>query len=145
VCVGRRRVKHTSRNPQIFYKMGTKRKVNSTAKNKLHDAHRYFREILSSTGTTRKNLVKAAPLGVIKHICNLCNVACKRNTVKYTDQELKRIKPYIGNLRCLVSRKKSLTNKRKVLQKGGFLPILATVLAPIVTGLIGSFINRRSE
>ena len=57
-----------------------------------------------------------------------------------------KLKRYRRALRDLADRKLSINRKKDMLlsnnQSGGFLPILASLAAPLITGLLGSIIQR---
>lgn len=117
-----------------------------SSSDRVQAAHRYLREILSkSTPRARNQLLKKAPLRVIKHICNLCNAQCRHSNKTYDPAQLKRIEPHLKDIRVILSKTQSLKNKRRILQKGGFFPVLASILAPAIGGLITALVNRSSN
>lgn len=115
----------------------------TTSAERLQFAHNYLQRILNARAVAERNLLlKKAPLSVIKHICNLCNVAVRHGNKTYNSERLKRLTPHIKSIRYILAAKPSLKKKRRVLQKGGFFPILASILAPAIGGIISAIANR---
>ena len=50
-------------------------------------------------------------------------------------------KQHETKLRKLADRKAVLKTKQRIIQKGGFLPILLSALAPVISGVLGSLIK----
>lgn len=120
-------------------------KTKNTAE-RIEFANNYLRRIFNArTATERNTLLKKAPLSVIKHICNLCNVVVRHGNKTYSSERLKRIGPHLKSIRYILAAKPSLKRKRRVLQKGGFFPILASILAPAIGGLISALTNRNNN
>lgn len=121
-----------------------------SAADRVHNAHKQLERILKARTIAKRNkLLNKAPLRVIKHICNLCNVAVRHvgengAAPEYDAKQLRKLQPYADDLRTLIKKSPSLKSKRRVLQKGGFFPLLAKLLIPAVGGLIGAIANRNN-
>lgn len=111
---------------------------------KVRRAEEYISKLLKKRNKQEKKaLIKSAPHGVIKHICNLCNYAINCDSTSYSGNQAKRLKPHIKSLKTLVSPRQSLKQKRSVLQRGGFLPILASILGPLIGGVVGAITSNK--
>ncbi len=75
----------------------------------------------------------------LKSICDLCsNVVHKR--LQVTPTQFKKLRKQRNIIRELSSRRISLKRKKALLQKGGFLNILAPILGSLATTLLGGLL-----
>lgn len=85
----------------------------------------------------RKAILKHADKALVYSICELCdNTLC--GNVPLTPQQIQNLKKHKHILKRLAKRGESWAKKKKALaQKGGsFLPLLLSVLAPIIGKII---------
>lgn len=88
----------------------------------------------------RKELLKKASPEIIKTICEISHNTLKGNT-KLSAKGKNILEKYKNKLRALISPKKSLKSKKKlIVQSGGFLPAL---LGVVLSGVIGHFLNKQ--
>lgn len=86
----------------------------------------------------RRALLKVAHPELIKTLCECVHNLLKGN-VPLKGSLKKKLHPHKNNLRKIQSNKYTLGQKKKFLiQKGGFLPLLLSVLAPAISGLVGA-------
>jgi len=69
-----------------------------------------------------------------------CVTECAKNVLKgnvpLTDAQMSKLRPRRQDLRALSVKKTSLTKKRKIIQKGGFLLALLTPALSVLDGLL---------
>ena len=86
----------------------------------------------------RRALVKLAPEGTIKGICNAALNVARNPNIKLFPATRTKLARHRNQFNKLLSKKGSIHQKRHtILQKGGFLPILAPILSTIL-GAVGS-------
>lgn len=84
----------------------------------------------------RKEIIKKASPDVIKTISE-CSLNVLNGNLRLTPTQKRKLKKHKNSLRRLAQRKISTNKRRKIIQSGGFLPLLlAPLLAPLVGGLI---------
>ena len=106
---------------------------------------------LQKNGPTLRLLQKApAPLqkrildkALPELICCPCDCAHNvlQGNVEISHHHKWKLKPHKTKLQKLADRKVALKTKRRIIQKGGFLPILLSALAPVINGVVGSLIK----
>ena len=90
-----------------------------------------------STGKQRKDMIAHANKGQMEAIGEIALNLLKGNMLIPTPS-FKRLKPHKSKLLYLTRKKPSLKKKKQVLnQKGGFLPALASLIAPLAIDLLG--------
>lgn len=90
-----------------------------------------------STGKQRKDMIAYANKGQIEAIGEIALNLLKGN-ILVPNSSFKRLKPHKSKLLYLTRKTPSLKQKKGVLnQKGGFLPALATLIAPLAVDLLG--------
>ena len=85
----------------------------------------------------KRILDKASP-ELIRCLCDCAHNVLQGN-VEISHHHKRKLKPH--KLRKLADRKVALKTKRRIIQKGGFLPILLSALAPVISGVVGSLIK----
>lgn len=97
----------------------------------------YARKVLCChNATKRKKYIKKATPEQVKGL-----VECVQNTylgnVPLSEEELNALKPFQEQFEEILSKRRNIQRHRKLLvQQGGFLPLLAGALIPILTELI---------
>lgn len=81
---------------------------------------------------TVKAVVKSADRGLVQCLCE-CSLNILKGHVRLSAAQKKKLARHKRDLRSLVARKTKLASKKRILQKGGFLPAL---LAPLAKGLL---------
>ena len=88
-------------------------------------------------GKQRRDMITAANREQIESISEIALNLLKGN-ILIPKSSFERLKPYKDKLLYLTRKKPSLKQKKEVLnQKGGFLPALAGLVAPLAVGLLG--------
>ena len=87
--------------------------------------------MMQATPQTRKKLVKDSPSEVIRCVSECCHNVLKGNV--HLSSAQKKLYPSRQHLRRLDSKSISVKKKKQILnQKGGFLPLLAPALLPLL-------------
>ena len=86
----------------------------------------------------QKAVIKNADSGLIKCISE-CALNILKGNVPISPHQKSKLTRYKKDLRSLAQRRVSLKSRKRVLQKGGFL---GAILAPIITGVLGSLVGR---
>ena len=101
----------------------------------------FLRLLHKSKPAYRRTLLQSAPnelIGLLSRgVLNILKgrIAISRNS----KQKLGR---YKKQLRTLADKKTSVKKKKKVLQSGGFLPLLLPLLGPLLGGIGGAVLNK---
>ena len=85
----------------------------------------------------RKAILKKASPELIHTICE-CALNILRSNVPLTNHCKRRLSRHKEKLRKLADKKVSLKTKKSIIQKGGFLPILISALAPVFGKILGA-------
>lgn len=97
-----------------------------------------------SKPTIRKDIIKRAPDEVIDCISEVCHNLLRCN-IPVSSRYKKQLSKKKKAIRLVANKKISHKHKRKTLQTGGFLnllaPLLKTVIAPLASTLLGGFAN----
>ena len=117
---------------------GTKRKRSSIVKQSKFQQHLPFLcACFKSNGKQRKDMIAHANRGQMEAIGEVALNLLKGNII-VPSSSFKRLKPHKSKLLYLTRKKPSLKQKKEVLnQKGGFLPALAALIAPLAVDLLG--------
>lgn len=98
----------------------------------------HLKSLQKAKPSERKILLKKASPDLIKAICE-CVINILKGTVPLKTFQKNKLKTHKIILRNLQNKKININKKKKLLiQKGGFLPLLLSVLAPIISGVVGS-------
>src|SRR5215813_13203524 len=111
----------------------------------LVEAQLPFLTILSSTKSKKlkRQLVDSATSAQLNSLCEVC-FNLLQGRLEVSDKKLQKLKKYKNHIRKLAaSKKQTLKSKRQILQTGGFLPLLASLI-PSVIGLVSTLIKRKS-
>ena len=101
----------------------------------------YLSVLRRTTPRGRKALIKEAPPGLIKALSECCNNALYNPRLRLPANKLRKLRPYKKAIRTVAHARTSIGRKRRVLQKGGFLGVLLSTLAPILASVIGSAVK----
>ena len=82
----------------------------------------------------RASLIQNASTDLLTCLAE-CSINILKGNVPLTKTQKEKLRRQRHKLRLLTSKKVSKTNKKKIIQKGGFLSAL---LAPIVGGILGT-------
>ena len=93
----------------------------------------------ASTPSRKRILDKASP----ELICCLCDCAHNilQGNVTLSRHYKQKLRQHKTKLRKLANRRVALKTKKPLFQTGGFLPLLLSALAPVITGVVGSLIK----
>jgi hypothetical protein len=92
--------------------------------------------LLRAQPKIRRSIIEGSTKDVVDTLCE-CILNVINGNVPVTAQQKRQLIRHKSDLRKLVTGRVNLTEKKRVLQKGGFFPILAKVLAPVVGSLLG--------
>lgn len=117
----------------------TKRRLKIPKHSKVNQHLPFLCTCFKSTGKQRKDMIAHANKGQMEAISEIALNLLKGNMLIPTcTPSFKRLKPHKSKLLYLTHKKPSLKQKKQVLnQKGGFLPALASLIAPLAIGLLG--------
>jgi len=107
----------------------------------MEDYRGFLKLLHKSTPAYRKTLLEGAPHKLIVLLAN-CALNILRGQVLLTKQQKTKLQQHKGNLRNLADKKKSVDSKKKILQKGGFLPLLIPLLGPLLGAVTGAVANK---
>lgn len=95
-----------------------------------------FLELLSKVSPkTRRDILKYAPKELVQAISEGAYNVLKGN-VKLSKKKFAALKRQKSKLRLLASAKTSRKRKNEVIQKGGFIGLLSSILIPAIAGII---------
>ena len=118
-------------------KSETKRRLKIPKRSKVNLHLPFLCSCFKSTGKQRKDMIAHANKGQMEAISEVALNLLKGNMLVPTPS-FKRLKPHKSKLLYLTRKKPSLKRKKEVLnQKGGFLPALASLIAPLAVDLLG--------
>jgi hypothetical protein len=100
----------------------------------------YFATVVRKSEKEVKELLRRASTNEIKTLCEITHNFLSGRFPRYSKTLVDSLRKRKGLLRKLACPKTNLTVKRKALQKGGILTILASLLAPLLSGLIAKAI-----
>ena len=104
--------------------------------------YRGFLQLLSKAKPGyRKTLLEGAPDKLIILLAN-CALNILRGQVYITNQQKTRLQQHKSDLRNLANKKVSVKRKKKILQKGGFFPLLLPILGPILGAAAGAIVSK---
>ena len=114
---------------------GVKKRRTRLSKLKSHLPFLY--SCFKSSGKQRRDMITTANRGQIESISEIALNLLKGN-ILVPKSSFERLKPHKDKLLYLTRKKPSLKQKKQVLnQKGGFLPALAGLIAPLAVDLLG--------
>lgn len=121
------------------------RKIKRTPKRKTPLIKKHGNMMLALSEATpqyRKKLIQNAPNDLINCVAECCHNVLKGN-VHLSEAHKRQLHPKRQQLRELADKKVPIAKKKRILnQKGGFLPILALSLAPVLNNSIGKLIDK---
>ena len=89
----------------------------------------------------RRSILQKASPELIHCICDCAHNILQGN-VSISSQQKAKLSKYKTKLRQLTDRKVSQQKKKKLIQTGGFLPLLLGALAPVLGSVIGGLVKR---
>lgn len=78
-----------------------------------------------------RKIILSADISFIRALSE-CALNVLKGKVPMTSVRKRKMSKFAPDLRTLASKRGSVTKKKKVLQTGGFLPLLASIIAPLV-------------
>ena len=97
--------------------------------------------LLQKAPTPLQNrILNKASSEIIRCLCDCAHNVLEGN-VEISRHHKQKLKPHKTKLQKLADRKVALKTKQKIIQKGGFLSILLSALAPVISGVLGSLIK----
>ena len=115
----------------------TKRRRRISKHSKVNQHLPFLCTCFKSTGKQQKEMLANANKGQIEAVGEIALNLLKGN-ILIPNSSFKRLKPHKSKLLYLTRKKPTLKQKKQVLnQKGGFLPALAALVAPLAVDLLG--------
>ena len=112
----------------------TKKRLKIPKHSKVNQHLPFLCTCFKSTGKQRKDMIAHANMEAIGEIA----LNLPKGNMLLPTPSFRRLKPHKSKLLYLTRKKPSLKKKKQVLnQKGGFLPALASLIAPLAIDLLG--------
>ena len=108
--------------------------------NRLRKNGPTLRLLQKAPAPLQKRILDKASPELIRCLCDCAHNVLQGN-VNISRHHKQKLKPHKTKLRKLADRKVALKTKQKIIQKGGFLPILLSALAPVISGVLGTLIK----
>jgi hypothetical protein len=97
-----------------------------------------MQKLARSKPKQRVEMLKGIDDTLVKSICECCyNVV--RGNIPIKSRQLKNLHKYRKEIRDMADRHVPLRKKRRIIQKGGFLGPLFSLIAPLIGGLVSTF------
>jgi hypothetical protein len=109
-------------------------------KGKLHRNADAVSYLLRAGPKVRRVLIKEGRKELVNALCE-CVLNVLNGNVRVSDAQRRQLARYKKDLRTLVDRRPKLAEKKRVIQRGGFLPILAKVLVPVLGQMLGGLLG----
>ena len=103
---------------------------------RLRKAAPVIMALSKSPRSIRNSVIESAPNELVDCICECAHNLLKGN-VSLSPVQFKRLKRYRKQLRQLTAKQATRKEKRTILQKGGFLGIIAPIISSIAGALLG--------
>ena len=108
--------------------------------NRLRKNGPTLRLLQKAPAPLQKRILDKASSELIRYLCDCAHNVLQGN-VNISRHHKQKLKPHKTKLRKLANRKVALKAKQRIIQKGGFLPILLSALAPVISGVLGTLIK----
>lgn len=105
--------------------------------NRLKKNKKFFNKLKHANLARRKQLIKIASPDEIKSLCDMCYNIVSSN-INLTPHQLRKLKRKKTVIRKLANKKISLSDKRRLIQRGGFLSIIAPLLGTLASTILGA-------
>ena len=113
------------------------KKTRISDKSKMRQHLPFLCTCFKSQGKQRRDMISTATRGQMEAISEMVLNLLKGNII-VPNASFTRLKPHKAKLLYLTRKKPSLRKKKQVLnQKGGFLPALVALIAPLAVDLLG--------
>jgi hypothetical protein len=89
----------------------------------------------------RRVIINESPKDLVNTLCE-CVLNILKGNVPLKPIQKRRLSKYKGEMRKLINKRVSTSSKKRLLQKGGLFGILAKVLAPLITPLLGGLFGK---
>lgn len=87
-----------------------------------------------------REIIMTADRGLINALSE-CALNILSGVVPLTPAKKKKLAKFKSNLRILAKKSTSVTNKKKAMQRGGFISLLASIVAPLLFKGIGALVS----
>lgn len=108
---------------------------------RLREIHRELTKLQRLGPTGRKKFFKTCSKDCVIKVCECIKNVLNAN-LEIKPAHLKKLSRHKHTLRSLALKSTSLSKRKRLLQKGGFLNILLPAIAPVIASIIGGAINR---
>lgn len=139
--------KKSARRPRRWRPAAGKKKTSGrTCAKGIPPRLRKYAEVLcilsKSSPKVTKRLILTADPALLKTISE-CSLNVLRGAIPLTPLQKKRLSRYKSTIRIISKRSTSSSQRRALLQKGGFVPILLKTILPLVLPSLVSFIGKK--
>ena len=110
---------------------------------RLRAIHKELTKLKKLGPSGRKKYFKTCSKDCIVKICE-CVKNLLNSKLKIQPAHLNKLNRHKHTLRSLVLKKTSLTKRKRLLQKGGFIAALLPAIIPAVASLLGGLFSRRN-
>lgn len=97
--------------------------------------------LAKSAPVQRRHIIQTAPKDLIEALSE-GSLNLLKGRVQLSKNRLSKLRRFKKQIKVLASCKTSVRKKKQVLQRGGFLPLLASVLVPAISGLVSGLVNQ---
>ena len=111
---------------------------------RLNEIHRKLTKLKRLGPTKRKIFVKTCSRDCIIKVCE-CIKNVLNSNLQIKPSHLKKLNRHKQTLRTLALKSTSLSKRKRLLQKGGFLAALLPAIIPAIAGVIGQLFNRNRD
>jgi hypothetical protein len=111
---------------------------------RLSDIHRELVKLKRLSIKQRKNFFKTCSRDCIIKVCECIKNVLNAN-LKIKPSHLRKLSRHKHTLRALALKNTSLTRRKKLLQKGGFLSLLLPAIIPAIASLLGGLFGHAAR
>jgi hypothetical protein len=111
---------------------------------RLSDIHRELVKLKRLSIKQRKNFFKTCSRDCIIKVCECIKNVLNAN-LKIKPSHLRKLSRHKHTLRALALKNTSLTRRKKLLQKGGFLSLLLPAIIPAIASLLGGLFGHATR
>jgi hypothetical protein len=111
---------------------------------RLSEIHRELTKLKRLGPAGRKKFFNSCSRDCVIKVCE-CIKNVLNSNLQIKQAHLQKLRRHKHTLRALALKSTSLTKRKRLLQKGGFLAALLPALIPAVAGLIGQLFSRNRD
>src|SRR5712671_43840 len=101
---------------------------------------RFIKKFKCAGNVRRKKYLEEASPEEFHSLCQ-CILNVVNGNIPINTQQTKKLRPYRKILKSVATGKNPIAKKKLMIQEGGFLPIIASALIPIIGSLVSKLIG----